>query len=975
MGIDKFTYRIATEIAPNPIIITDAHLHIIYFNPLVKEYFPGISEKTNLDNYFPENIVSRISEVIKSDSSYMSFTCNDFIRTSKENYICTISKFISNEAALFFISFQPEEIKSTKTSIFIIEPNRTKLPILEDTKEIIEFIENDFPISSVEKKIFMERINNFDGAIWIKGNDSKYKIVNNNFSRSLGAKANEIIDRKENEILPLQERYLYENIDNYIFSTRQAIIIEKRKKSGESDLYQNKWLLKYPIWDTRKKNISIISLGFEVETTEPVILSAPESKTPSLLNKISKSGLTDNMVENLITHLTEPIIIYDAENLNLLSCNKRALELYGYSGDELIDKSIVDLFDFEDVQSLLENVHKEENEFAEVGPVKHIKKDGKTFLVRIQSIKFIYENKNAILNILEDLSGNIITKKENVFPVNILDDFSDFVIQTDENGFITFVNKKVKEFLNYPDIQFDNRPIVSMVTDEDKDKLNLLYAEVIKNGVTDFAEIHLKNSNNEAIKTRVKAEANFSKTARTFSIIFLFVKVPADKEKFESEEKSNIMKKENALSISFLSDMFHELLTPVNVILGFVHEIIDSIEKPTEEQLESADIITQNQKMLLQILDAASQYAQLESGNYKSQTEEVTVKNLLNEIKSNLLPSLEDKEIILPENDLVIPADRVKLKVILFNILKYSFLSTNTEKLFVTERLEAGKLIIGISDKQSGISPELTEKLRIAFLTSEFANSTNYGFPEIVIKLTRKLIEILKASCSISTSNGNPSEFLISIPVKLEGDFSKTQIHEGEKEVIPSESITVAEIEDKIEKKENSEVQKIIEEEKISDIPLVIMKKEISETIEEEKREVKEQDIPKIKDTDKTLNLTGLSCFYLEDQFDSQLLISSQLKDLKRIEFATGLENALPILSKSEFDFIIMDIKLEGDFDGFDALKIIRKLPGYENIPVIAVTAYSLPTEHAKFLSAGFNAYLPKPFLRDDILNSLTKVL
>lgn len=975
MGIDKFTYRFISEIVPNPIIITDVYFRIIYFNPFVKKYFPDITEKTNLDKYLPENIIHKISGIAQNDLSFSSFRCNNFIKTTNNDYICTISKFLSNEAILFSISFLPEDLKTPKTSIFIVEPNWSKIPISEEIKEIVEFVENDFPFSTVEKEIFMERINKFNGVIWIKGNDSKYKIVNNKLSKSLGVKENEIIDRREREILPLQEGYLYENIDNYIFSTGQAIIIEKRKESGKSDLDQKKWLLKHPIWNSKNNNISIISLGFEVKTKIPEISSVLELKVTSSFNQISKSGLTDNMVENLITHLTEPIIIYDAENLNLLSCNKHALELYGYSWDELSEKSIVDLFDFEDVQTLLNKENREENEFTEVGPVKHVKKDGDSFLVKIQSTNFVYKGKKAILNILEDLSGNINTKKENIFPVSILDDFSDYVIQTDENGFITFVNKKAKEILNYTDIQFNSRPIVSMVSKEDKDKLNLLYAEVLKNGVTGFAEIHLKNSDNEIIKTNLKAIANFSKTTRAFSILFIFKKIQGPKENYKSEEKINIVQKDNALSISFLSDLFHELLTPVNVILGFVHEIIDSIEKPTEEQLESADIIAQNQKMLLQILDAASQYAQLESGNYKLQTEEVAVKNLLNEIKNNLLPALDNKEIALPGNDSVITTDRIKLKVILFNILKYSFLSTNAEKLFITERSEDDKLIIEIKDKQSGISPELAEKLRIAFLTSEFANSTNYGFPEIVVKLTRKLIKILKASCSVLMSSGNPSEFIVSVPLKLEDDFSKTQIRKEEKEVTPSEPIVAAKIEDKIEKKEISETPKIIEKEEISGMPEVVEKEEISEIIKEEKGEVEKRDIPKIQHTDEALNLTGFSCFYLEDQFDSQLLISSQLKDLKNIEFATSLENALPILSRSRFDFIIMDIKLEGDFDGFDALKIIRKLPGYENIPIIAVTAYSLPSEHAKFLSAGFNAYLPKPFLRDDILNSLTKVL
>jgi len=57
----------------------------------------------------------------------------------------------------------------------------------------------------------------------------------------------------------------------------------------------------------------------------------------------------------------------------------------------------------------------------------------------------------------------------------------------------------------------------------------------------------------------------------------------------EPDKKIELISKDNAedeLKTDLLSSLFHELLTPVNVILGFVQEIIDSVDEPTEEQKE-----------------------------------------------------------------------------------------------------------------------------------------------------------------------------------------------------------------------------------------------------------------------------------------------------------------------------------------------------------------------------------------------------
>jgi CheY-like chemotaxis protein len=120
--------------------------------------------------------------------------------------------------------------------------------------------------------------------------------------------------------------------------------------------------------------------------------------------------------------------------------------------------------------------------------------------------------------------------------------------------------------------------------------------------------------------------------------------------------------------------------------------------------------------------------------------------------------------------------------------------------------------------------------------------------------------------------------------------------------------------------------------------------------------------------------LSSLRCLYIEDQVDSQILFKVQMKDLKNIQFATSFEEALPLLETNEFDFIIMDINLQGEYNGLDALKVIHQIPQFQSIPVIAVTAYVLPGDKEKFIATGFTDFISKPIFREKLVESLKKI-
>ncbi|MCP5062382.1 MAG: response regulator, partial [Ignavibacteriae bacterium] len=122
------------------------------------------------------------------------------------------------------------------------------------------------------------------------------------------------------------------------------------------------------------------------------------------------------------------------------------------------------------------------------------------------------------------------------------------------------------------------------------------------------------------------------------------------------------------------------------------------------------------------------------------------------------------------------------------------------------------------------------------------------------------------------------------------------------------------------------------------------------------------------------LELSKFSCLLIEDSVDSQLLFKSQMKDFELLKMASSLTDALPLVKKYDFDVIYVDINLQGQYNGLDALKIIRQFENYKTTPIIAVTSYPFEGDKENFMLAGFDDYFVKPLLREQLLGSLDQL-
>ena len=75
---------------------------------------------------------------------------------------------------------------------------------------------------------------------------------------------------------------------------------------------------------------------------------------------------------------------------------------------------------------------------------------------------------------------------------------------------------------------------------------------------------------------------------------------------------------------------------------------------------------------------------------------------------------------------------------------------------------------------------------------------------------------------------------------------------------------------------------------------------------------------------------------------------------------ALSAHGALEAVHKERFDVIISDIGMP-EMNGYQLAREIRALPGYDTVPMIAVTGYSMFDDRERSLNAGFSAHLTKP--------------
>ena len=113
----------------------------------------------------------------------------------------------------------------------------------------------------------------------------------------------------------------------------------------------------------------------------------------------------------------------------------------------------------------------------------------------------------------------------------------------------------------------------------------------------------------------------------------------------------------------------------------------------------------------------------------------------------------------------------------------------------------------------------------------------------------------------------------------------------------------------------------------------------------------------------------------VEDNPDNRMLVRrilmSEGYDLLE---ATNAAEALELLKTTKPDLILMDINMP-DMDGYTLTAKIKTTPGFERIPILALTANVMRGDKEKTLEAGCDGYIQKPIDFDELIREVERFL
>lgn len=108
----------------------------------------------------------------------------------------------------------------------------------------------------------------------------------------------------------------------------------------------------------------------------------------------------------------QPMVIFDEETLRFLEVNQAITRHYGYSREEFLNMTIADIRPEEDIESAIDAVKNQHQRYNEVGIWRHRKKNGEIIDVEITNHQVKYNNRNAKLVLINDVTKRLLAQQQ-----------------------------------------------------------------------------------------------------------------------------------------------------------------------------------------------------------------------------------------------------------------------------------------------------------------------------------------------------------------------------------------------------------------------------------------------------------------------------------------------------------------------------------------------------------------------------------
>ena len=468
------------------------------------------------------------------------------------------------------------------------------------------------------------------------------------------------------------------------------------------------------------------------------------------------------------------------------------------------------------------------------------------------------------------------------------------------------------------------------------EKLLGITVEQIRQDIHVLGNLHPKNSANrnknflEGLMVREQRECEFeyvhqkTKEHRWFHIVAMGSEVEkkkkyilvmsdrtADKQMNHAlSEAVHAAETANKAKSMFLSNMSHDIRTPMNAIIGFATLAVSNINNQ-EKVRDYLSKILSSSKHLLSLINDVLDMSRIESGKIHLEETEVSLPEVLHDLKTIVSGQIHAKQLelymdVMDITDEDVYCDKTRLSQVLLNLLSNAIkftpaggtVSVRLRQLPCTKK-GSGCYEIRVKDTGIGMSQEFAQKIFDPFERERTSTVSKTQGTGLGMAITKNIVNMMGGTIEVRTEQGKGTEFIVRIELGIQS--------------------------------EQHHVEKIAE-------------------------------------------LEGLKALVVDDDFNTCDSVTKMLVKVgMRSEWTlSGKEAVLRAQQSIElgdaFHAYIIDWRLP-DMNGIEVTRQIRSLG--DDTPIIILTAYDWSDIEVEAKAAGVTAFCSKPMFMSDLRNTL----
>ncbi len=392
--------------------------------------------------------------------------------------------------------------------------------------------------------------------------------------------------------------------------------------------------------------------------------------------------------------------------------------------------------------------------------------------------------------------------------------------------------------------------------------------------------------------------------------------VPAVEQKTAQDREQTLavdLERANRVKSEFLTNMRHEVRTPLNGIIGMLNLLFDT--DLSERQRDFVQTAVASSEVLLRIVNDFLDFSKIEAGRLLPEMVPFDLRAVMREIVELFKPpamsaNLELSLVIDAKVPSLVEGDAGRLRQVLSNLVGNACKFTEEGGITIMAGIEKqGQTHVvirfEISDTGIGLSPADQSRLFGAFAQADASSTRQYGGTGLGLTISRRLIELMGGTIDVRSEAGVGSTFWFTIPFRTDGASSQT----------PPETSASGET-----------------------------------------------------------RIAGKHVLVVEDNPINMRITVLLMENLGySTEVAENGLAAIAALEKGSFDIVLMDCQMPV-MDGYEAAERIRSSKGDgRDIPIIAVTASAAPGEHERCLRVGMNGFLSKPVSPGSLADALDR--